>query len=476
MYYDEYDNLLPLPVSTAKVRLSLVMSAHKRRRVSTSNEAEAYKNGHDSSDNEESDDELTSSDEDAPIADGKAFLTVSAGEAYMIGVARKIKTSNLRLSDQVESFTRSTYLAALPPASPVVSDLEKAYDERFDLWRLELEQGFSVILHGLGSKRSLLNRFAQSKLNGEGNVIIINGFAATLSIADVLSSTESVTFDGPPPALKSTDIDKMELRARFLAAHYSQPDVRRLFIVLHNIDGAPFHQPKARSILSLLAAQTRIHLVASIDHVRGPLLFTSMMATRRPCPPRRAPVADDGMEDEGAEDDNSVQPDLLHRGFNFLHHHTPTYLPYTLETLLAGTPSSLFPPSIFPPLATLHSGRSTSSARIHAALSVLASLNDNARSVFKTLANRSPCRFATLFANCRDQFIASSPAHLEALLAEFRDHDIVREGDEPPGDSKGLAEVEEDDEDSTRVVVKPGWIWISLPKLDVDAVLERMDG
>ena len=50
--------------------------------------------------------------------------------------------------------------------------------------------------------------------------------------------------------------------------------LRRLYIVLHNIDGQQLRSPEAQAILGELASMPRVHLIASVDHVNAPLLWS----------------------------------------------------------------------------------------------------------------------------------------------------------------------------------------------------------
>ncbi len=47
-------------------------------------------------------------------------------------------------------------------------------------------EGFSLLFHGFGSKKALLEKFASEQLL-DGGVIVFNGFVPTLTLRDVLS-------------------------------------------------------------------------------------------------------------------------------------------------------------------------------------------------------------------------------------------------------------------------------------------------
>lgn len=48
-------------------------------------------------------------------------------------------------------------------------------------WHLLLRSGFSLLLHGLGSKRELLLSFAREQLDGDGAVLVFNGYVPSCS-------------------------------------------------------------------------------------------------------------------------------------------------------------------------------------------------------------------------------------------------------------------------------------------------------
>ena len=444
----------------------------------------------------------------APDGDQQAdrsFLHAMPGEKYLHAIARPAKTSNAKFSDLVdEPFTRDSYLEALQGSTvdqqaAALRDLFDAYATRFDLWRIEAQQGFSLLFHGAGSKRQLLNTFANTTLKRFGHVVIINGFLATLAIVDILSAIEALVSPDSeqsrtsgPAKVRATAVDKLEARASSIGeALSSEEDSKPVYLIVHNIDAAPLRSIKARAVLALLAAQPKIHLIASVDHVRAMLLFPADLVNVRPIAEHEA--------------GNSSG-----RGFAFLHHHTPTFLPYTQETLLSGTPSTLFAPSVFPPLASLSSSKSSAS-RIQGVLSILASLNDNAKAIFKTLATKQielinalpeatqrklgleaysnsssttttsaqgtpivASSYQSIFTVCRDNFWASSDTQFDALLAEFKDHDVVVASQDGPEGVQVDDGAEEDGEDDHGVSGK-GWIWIALSKDAMVSVLERKE-
>lgn len=422
----------------------------------------------------------------------RTFVKETIGDPYLHGNAKPARTSNHKLSQDVdEPFGQQSYCAALrvhgqsfgAPSQTMQDDIENAYESRFRLWRFELQQGFSCLFHGYGSKRNLLNIFATRSLSKVGHVIVINGFAPGMGIVDVVNALEEhipPTETNMSPAkrtgmaiLPALATDKTERRAMAFCHRLRDAQIP-VYLVIHNIEVPGLTSSKSKNILAMLAAQPNLHLIASIDHVRGMLLFPTSMAKSFP-----------NAEDEVLKSSNVA------RGFSFIHHHTPTYMPYTEETLAAGVPSMLFPPTIFPSLASMMSAHGSTSARMQGVQSVLASLNATSTNLFKALAQlqlaaygaldadsvksldltgntaKTPAvavKQSVLFVKARDEFVASTETQMQALLAEYRDHFIIASSHEAPEAGEAL--------DSDDTVSE--WLWITLGKSALESVVEWM--
>lgn len=461
---------------------------------------------------EAEDPNLAQISEDA--APAKGFLHASRGEAYLHAVARPSKTSANKLSSSFdEPFTKTSYQAALhgydqdPTRQAHLQRLREIYRARYALWKAELLQGHSLLFHGVGSKRTLLNAFAREALAKVGPVVVANAFASGVAVTDILAEMERVLGLSNASASGSTTAtmsaaaatveagvaaDKNLIRARSLCRHLERfSGSKRVVLLVHNIDAPTFRSAKVKALLATLAACPFIHLAASVDHVKAMLLFPSAMVGSYPI--ASSPTSSSNMPGEPTT--TSAHQD---RGFAFLHHHTPTFEPYTQETLQSGTTSSLFPPEIFPSLAA--STSNSNSAKMASTLAVLASLQTNAKELFKHLAqlqlSRIPASLAAdptnasassdrsraaaaaavsavtydeLLDSCKRNFWANNESQMESLLLEFRDHDIVKGGSEHP------AGVTAPDGGGPQEAGSNGWLWIAMGKTALEGVLERME-
>ncbi|CEO99774.1 Origin recognition complex subunit 2 [Plasmodiophora brassicae] len=140
----------------------------------------------------------------------------------------------------------------------------------YDLWFDMLSTGFNVGVHGLGSKRHVVETFADEFL-GELPCIIISGYADVFCLSTLLSIIAARVAD---TSVTRRDPFK-SARAIARALDDSQTD---MYLVVHNLDGPRFRTPKIQTTLSILASSPRIRVLASIDHCRVPLLWDSATA------------------------------------------------------------------------------------------------------------------------------------------------------------------------------------------------------
>ena len=108
---------------------------------------------------------------------------------------------------------------------------------------------------------------------------------------------------------------------------------------------------------------------------------------------------------------------MVHKQFNWLWHHVPTFAPYKVE-------------GVFFPLV-LAQGSTAQTAKTAAI--VLQSLTPNAQNVFKILADyqlshpdEDGMPTEDLYSASRERFFVSSQVTLNSHLTEFKDHELVK--------------------------------------------------
>ncbi|BGP21785.1 DNA replication origin binding protein [Rhodotorula toruloides] len=485
-------------------------------------------------DSDGSDGEDAYRDDDGPAT----FVTASAGDAYMLYSTQTSKTTDTLLSTAIDpAFTTASYQIALrkfdTTQGVAFETLREASEarvrrakDRFSRWMWEMEQGFNILLGGLGSKRTVLNAFAE-KARTRGNVVVINGFDTAATLVDLVTALEDLIRaqegqnageeddeeltssrkrrrtaapakskgKGKAAAAYSTSrpVSALESRVRRLCASIQAAAkaqaLRSIFLVIHSLDGPSLRLPKTISLLALLAAETHIHLIASVDHVRASLMFPTALVAARP------PTASSVETSAEAADLN-----LSFRAFTFLHYDVSTLLPYDVEVASLGTLSHLLPPSIYPPLSS--SLDPTASSLAQSATHVLASVTDRAKRLFNLLgqeqvkmaeslpreveramrltgganagreAEKAPVvamTLASLKEKATDELIATHPDQVDGFLSEFKDHGVVRSSNQAPEIVEGV----NDDEDE-QAEEGGEWIWIPLAKEALEEVLEEL--
>jgi origin recognition complex subunit 2 len=290
---------------------------------------------------------------------------------------RKRKIAELDLHDP-EHVAR--LLRDLP--EPHVEERERLFAtlvEEFPAWNRELRAGFSLLLYGFGSKKTLLDAFAHDQF-AEDRVIVINGFHPLLTAGRVVAVVQAAALEGTGRTVPAG----LALRARCEFIGQCLADAgTELRIVLHNIDGPGLRNLRGQRMLSEIAAIPRVRLAASIDHVKCPLYWDSVCAAK----------------------------------FNFVWHEAATYAPYALETAYAA-----------PVVAKREE------VNIRRIFVVLAAVTRKARGVYALLArwqldNPDRARHGLSFHRFHDEacrkFLADTASGLRQQITEFVEHQLM---------------------------------------------------
>ena len=134
----------------------------------------------------------------------------------------------------------------------------------FDKWLTLFDEGYSILLNGLGSKRNLMQSFHSKKLENQ-HVLVVNGFFPSLTVKDILENVAKDFLEMTNTSSNLHDVVDM------IAAEMKKYPGLRIFLMIHNLDGGMLRNEKAQHVLSRLSAIERIHLIATIDHVNAPL-------------------------------------------------------------------------------------------------------------------------------------------------------------------------------------------------------------
>jgi origin recognition complex subunit 2 len=397
---------------------------------------------------------------------GQTKLIVgTAFDAYFLQSLPAPRTSANVFSTLVQPLTSDEYSAALPPEIPsfkysIPSNWAETYHRpSFGRFARELEEGFNLLFYGLGSKRAILNRFASDFCSKRGHVVIANSFQPNFSLKELLSSIERVPGIQNLP-LPSSNIEKQARRIYDFFALF--PAKHRLFIVIHNIDAPIFRTTKAKSCLLLLALNPHIHLVASVDRINAPLLWSSTELSAR-------------------KQEIDLGGDVSRRGYAWLWHDLTTLSPYDIE-LCHADHSSISGASVVHKGAARNQQETGGVTPVNgtlmtetAAQHILASVTLKAKRLFAVLGTRQiqsmddisdaaganaqqyALGYDILFSVARDNFIATNDTAIRSLLGEFKDHGLVMSAAQ--GSGPGSGEV----------------LWIPLRKERLVRILKSLD-
>lgn len=249
-------------------------------------------------------------------------------------------------------------------------------DTKARMWKQLMGAGFNVLLHGVGSKEHVIERFVKTVV--DAGVVVVRGYAATpTNPKHILAAVYA--------ALKGSNLEtKRNLSMESMVDAIDEMVGARVLLVVHSLDGNAVRGREAQTVLSRLAQCKTVHLLASVDHVNCPILWDKRMAS----------------------------------AFNWVWDHVPTWQPHVVEK------------EFLPPLLS----NSANETAIQGATLVLKSLTSNTRGVFRVLAehqlsmqgNVQGLRLMQFYSLCREQFLVSSELTLRTHLTEFKDHELVR--------------------------------------------------
>jgi origin recognition complex subunit 2 len=320
----------------------------------------------------------------------RTTLDESGGyERYFQDLHGSSKTSNNTMSQlpTLEPQQFQNILEAAPTKHAQGRNILTAHHEQhFPQWLFELRSGFNLVFYGYGSKRQLLNKFAMQVMT-DGPLIVVNGFFPSITIKDIMTkiligALEAATLPGT-----------LQEQLAMVRGYFTDKNrgYKRLYLVVHNVDGNNLRNENAQSALAALAETPNIHLVGSIDQINAGLLWDNVKSAR----------------------------------FNWIYHDATTFNDYLVETSFENT--------------LLMGANENGGAR--GVQHVLASLTSNGRGIFRVLAEYQMLEmeinnvdrgseqvalpYQQYFEKCREQFLVSTETGMRSQLTEFKDHKVI---------------------------------------------------
>ncbi|KAJ9244602.1 hypothetical protein DTO207G8_2333 [Paecilomyces variotii] len=323
------------------------------------------------------------------------------------------RTSNNNLS-KVSLLTHEEYFEKLAqyedPHKEEKEFLVAVHRRSFPQWNFELSEGFNVCLYGYGSKRGLVQQFADwlyKRYPSPPTIVVVNGYTSGISVRTIFATIVGAVMGADTPSkLGSQPAEVLDL---LQSALQSRPRDAPIAVLINSIDAPPLRRGASQALLARLAAIPSVHLLATADTMNFALMW------------------DIGVRDQ----------------FNFVFHDCTTFTPYEAEINVVDEVHSLLG----------RKGRRIGGKE--GVGFVLKSLPENARNLYRVLLTEllstmgdgavsdeeddggeararggAPgeeigIEFRTLYQKAAEEFIASSEMMFRTLLKEFHDHQMI---------------------------------------------------
>jgi origin recognition complex subunit 2 len=328
------------------------------------------------------------------------------------------QTSNNTLN-RVSLLTHEEYFECLSkyedPFKEEREFLLQLHHRSFPQWYFEFHEQFNICLYGYGSKRRLVQQFADwlYRRGGRPTIVVVNGYTPNISVRSIFATiVTAILGEDTPSKLGGQPSEVFEF---LQSALQSRSDQRPVTVLINSIDAPPLRRAAHQALLARLAAIPSINLLATADTPNFSVMW-----------------------------DISVRDQ-----FNFVFHDCTTFAPYDAEWNVVDEVHDLLG----------RKGRRIGGKE--GVAFVLKSLPENARNLYRVLLtellsladggagqggsdeedNNEVSRreggagagasedltieFRTLYQKAAEEFIASSEMMFRTLLKEFHDHQMI---------------------------------------------------
>ncbi|EPS34638.1 hypothetical protein PDE_09602 [Penicillium oxalicum 114-2] len=332
------------------------------------------------------------------------------------------KTSNTTLN-KVSLLTHEEYFEKIAqyvdPCQAEKEYLLSIHHRSFPQWFFEFEEGFNICLFGYGSKRRLVQNFADwiyQKRSLAGHpppIVIVNGYTPGLSIRSIFATiATAILGEDLPSKLGAQPTEVLELLQSALKARPAHEEP--ITVLINSVDAPPLRRAINQALLARLAATPRVRLLLTADT------------------PNFATMWDISLRDQ----------------FNLVFHDSTTFTPFTTELNVVEEVHALL-------------GRKGQRVGGKEGVGfVLKSLPENARNLYRLLltevltvmddghqsedegaaaesggrpGEENGVEFRMLYQKATEEFIASSEMMFRTLLKEFHDHQMITSRMDPSG-------------------------------------------
>ncbi|QDS70392.1 hypothetical protein FKW77_009288 [Venturia effusa] len=146
------------------------------------------------------------------------------------------------------------------------------HQSSFPQWDFELREGFNVCLYGYGSKRSLIQSYAQhihDSLPDPPKICIINGYNTSIALRDILTTIASTLF----PKNAKLPLHQTALLQLILETLADQPPKEPIYVLINSLDGTAMRRPIVQSAIATLASNPHVCVIATADTPNFPLMW-----------------------------------------------------------------------------------------------------------------------------------------------------------------------------------------------------------
>lgn len=168
--------------------------------------------------------------------------------------------------------------------SPSYDTIEKSYHNQFEEWSYLLASKQSILLYGLGSKRTVLSAFGEA-LSHEGDVLNINGYDDYFDLNQLFDYIDQIFLDGRVSVTIANFLrepnDSLITKAISIAKTFATIRNRPLFILIHTIDGVGLNDDFSQRSLQALTKSSEkdscpmIRIAASVDNINTAMTLWS---------------------------------------------------------------------------------------------------------------------------------------------------------------------------------------------------------
>ncbi|DBA02671.1 TPA: hypothetical protein N0F65_010496 [Lagenidium giganteum] len=149
-------------------------------------------------------------------------------------------------------------------------------EQTLHMWRSYLLCGNNLLIYGVGSKKPVLEQFANRHCK-DGIVLQLHGYLPKVSIDYVCSFINEKVLQVPSTSKKLVqrchDIASFTGDRKSSGAGTSIARVPHIFLLVHSLDGEAMRSAEIQSSLSILSTAPFIHVMASIDQINAPALW-----------------------------------------------------------------------------------------------------------------------------------------------------------------------------------------------------------